>query len=138
MGSYEWCNGCFYLLYISVCGLPHVVILNNTCQRLPRQLQKTAETKQSLFQFNGHQWDGSRLINDRSQEVNTLTFDVCGLLFFCRELQHQHFHGAWKCCDHPKKIVFHKQTLCHQLCVSTKVLHKCFWLNKRSTKNTKQ
>lgn len=30
----------FYLLYISICGLPHVIILNNTRQGLPGQLEK--------------------------------------------------------------------------------------------------
>lgn len=34
------CNKCVYLLYISVCGLPHVVILNNTRQGLPGQLER--------------------------------------------------------------------------------------------------
>lgn len=38
-------NECAYLLYISVCGLPHVVVLYDTSQRLPWQLHKTKRMK---------------------------------------------------------------------------------------------
>lgn len=34
-----------YLLYISVCGFPHVVILNNTGQRLPGELWEEKKHK---------------------------------------------------------------------------------------------
>lgn len=42
-----------YLLYVSVRGLPHVVILNNTRQGLPGQLQRESKDTIIIIQSNG-------------------------------------------------------------------------------------
>lgn len=42
-----------YLLYVSVRGLPHVVILNNTRQGLPGQLQRERKDTIIIIQSNG-------------------------------------------------------------------------------------